>query len=118
MTFQVGDKVKLIGSRKGEVTYVGPAGHVCVELNGIEWTFASDEAKAALKLVRPDEPAKGSVFVDCDGAAFIRGEDGWYMGAAEHDTASFAWQWKDLYNACGPLTVVYNYVDTSLSEDE
>lgn len=110
MTFQVGDKIKWKLPRKGTVTSVN-ANFFTVRLGDVEWSFENSES-VDFDLIASAEPVEGSVVVDCSGDVFVRGELGWYMGAAELNSAAFAWRWKDLNDAYGPLTVVYHYVDT------
>lgn len=114
--FNVGDKVKLVGKRKGEVTHVDSDGAIGARLFGLDWWFSSDEAKSVLKVVNDDlplEPNVGSVVVDVDGDVYIRAELGWYMGAAQYNHAGFAWSWEGICGEFAPITVVYAHIETS-----
>lgn len=106
MTFQVGDRIKWKLPRKGFVTEVHEH-YFCVMLGDEEWTFEHDAA-GDFEIIEAAEPSEGSVVVDRDGSAVIRGHAGWYYGAAEHCHAGFAWQWKDLLEAYGPLKVIHD----------
>lgn len=109
MTFQVGDKVKWKLPRKGTVVEVTEH-HFTIQLGDENWSFDTDEI-GKFEIIKPKEPVIGSVAVDNHGDAVTRDEDGWRY--SHSSVGTFPWRWKDLYNAYGPLTVVYNYVDTS-----
>jgi hypothetical protein len=108
--FNKGDKVKLIGTRKGEVLSTTEHGQVEVQIGNIVWFFSSDEARKTLEVI---EPKHGSVVIDRDGAPFVRGDGGWYYAVnSASGPGSYSWTWKDLNEACGPLAVAYHYVNT------